>query len=454
MSEPAVVENNGSNKLNEKLPIGQLAVLGFQHVLAMYVGAVTIPLIIGAAVGLTKEQIGILICCDLFTCGIATILQAVGIKEFSGIRLPVVMGCSFVAIGPIIAIDKVAGFSAGFGSILIAGVIGILLAPLFGKLVRFFPYVVQGSIIMLIGFSLIPTAVNTAAGGAGSANFGEINNLVLATLVMIIILVINKYSKGFIKSISMLIGIIIGTIVAAMIGMIDFSVVAEANWIGVVRPFAFGPPKFTLMGIITMSVVLLLCFIESTGVYFGMGKLCNKQITEKDVVKGLRAESIATVLGGIFNCFPYTTYSQNMGLVSLTKVISRYVVIAAGIILMLLGFIPKFAALTIMIPPCVLGGAMIVMFGMVGVNGAKILQQVDLDKNNNLLIVACTVGIGLGVSVVPELFSKMPEMVSTFLSGNGIIIGSIVAIILNLFLNWEDYVKPSAQNDKESVAQM
>jgi len=342
------------DKVNEVLPLGQLATLGLQHVLAMYAGAVAVPIIVGGAVGLSPAQLAFLVAADLFTCGLATLLQAIGLWNFAGIRLPAILGCTFAAVGPLCIIGKNNGMDVAYGSIIAAAVVVVLIAPLYGKILKFFPTVVTGTVVTIIGLTLVNVGINSAAGGIGSKEFGSIPNLLLAGFVMVVIILCNKFFKGFFQAISVLIGIVAGTIVAAFMGKVNMDVVMNAKWFSIVHPFAFGVPKFEIGSIIMMTFVMLIVMIESTGTFLGIAKVCGKELTQKDIVKGLRAEGLATILGGIFNAFPYTTFNQNLGLLALSKVTSRFVVIASGIILVLLGVIPKFAALATIIPPSVM----------------------------------------------------------------------------------------------------
>jgi xanthine permease len=425
------------DKVNEMLPVSQLAVLGLQHVLAMYAGAVAVPLIIGGAVGLTPEQLSFLVAADLFTCGIATLLQAIGVGPYIGIKLPAILGCTFAAVGPLIIIGKNLGMQTAYGSIIVAAIIVVLVAPLYGKILKFFPTVVTGSVVTMIGLSLVNVGITSVGGGSGSKDFGSIPNLLLAAFVMIIVLISNKFLKGFFQAISVLNGIILGTIVSAFMGKVDFSVVANAKWISLVHPFNFGLPKFDLGSIIMMTFVMLTVMIESTGTFLGIGKVCERDITEKDIVRGLRAEGLATLLGGIFNSFPYTTFNQNLGLLSLSKVKSRFVVVASGIILVALGLIPKFAALATIIPQPVIGGATTIMFAMVAVAGIQMLSSVDFNNNSNMMVVACSIGIGLGITAVPNLLDHTPTIFKSIFS-SGIVTASVVAVILNAFLNYDN----------------
>ncbi|MEJ8543804.1 nucleobase:cation symporter-2 family protein [Brevibacillus borstelensis] len=406
--------------------------LGMQHVLAMYAGAVIVPLIIGDALNLTPTQIAYLIAADLFTSGIATLLQVIGTR-YTGIKLPVVLGCTFTAVGPIIAIASSSNLATAYGAIILSGLFVVLAAPLFGKLLRFFPTVVQGSVVTIIGLSLIPVAMNNAAGGAGNPDFGHPRNLLLALGTLVVILLVNRLFTGFIRAISVLIGLAAGTLVAYFMGMVSFESVASASWVNVVQPFYFGVPEFNIVAIVTMILVNIISMAESTGVYFALGKITDKEVTKQDVVKGLRGEGAAIMLGGIFNAFPYTAFSQNVGLVSLTGIKSRDVMIGAGGILVVLGLLPKLAALTTIIPDPVLGGAMIAMFGMVVASGINILSRVDLRQNENLLIAACSIAVGLGSAAVPSMFDQLPNMLKMLMQ-NGIVTGSLTAVILNILL--------------------
>ncbi|MFZ5649009.1 MAG: nucleobase:cation symporter-2 family protein [Bacillota bacterium] len=438
------------DKVNQMLPLGQLIPLGLQHVLAMYAGAVAVPLIVGGAVGLTPQQLAFLVAADLFTCGIATLLQAIGIGQFAGIRLPAILGCTFAAVGPLIVIGKESGMATAYGAIITAGLIVVLLAPFYGKILRFFPSVVTGSVVMIIGLSLIGAGVKNAGGGVpGTPTFGDPKNLLLAGFVIVVIVVMNKYFKGFFQAISVLIGLIAGTIVGAFMGMVDFTPVVKAKWVSLIHPFAFGVPKFETGAIVMMTIVMLIVMIESTGTFLGIAKVCDKKITEKDIVRGMRVEGLATALGGIFNSFPYTTYNQNLGLLAMSKVTSRFVVIVSGIILVLLGLIPKFAALATIIPKPVFGGATTVMFAMVAVAGLKMLHNVDFNKTSNMLVVACSLGVGLGVTMVPGLFDKTPHIIKTIFGHSGIVTGAFVAVLLNAFLNYGDKESQESTNPFE-----
>ncbi|MBL6007215.1 xanthine permease PbuX [Bacillus halotolerans] len=412
---------------------GKTLSLGIQHVLAMYAGAIVVPLIVGKAMGLTAEQLTYLVSIDIFMCGVATLLQ-VWSNRFFGIGLPVVLGCTFTAVSPMIAIGSEYGVSAVYGSIIASGILVILISFFFGKLVSFFPPVVTGSVVTIIGITLMPVAMNNIAGGEGSPDFGDLSNLALAFIVLSIIVLLYRFTTGFIKSISILIGILIGTFIAYFMGKVQFDHVSDAAFVQMIQPFYFGTPSFHAAPIITMSIVAIVSLVESTGVYFALGDLTNRRLSEKDLSRGYRAEGLAVLLGGIFNAFPYTAFSQNVGLVQLTGIKKNTVIVATGVLLMAFGLFPKIAAFTTIIPSAVLGGAMVAMFGMVIAYGIKMLSRIDFANQENLLIVACSVGLGLGVTVVPDIFKQLPSAL-TLLTTNGIVAGSFTAVILNMIYN-------------------
>lgn len=427
----------------------KIASLGMQHMLAMYAGAIIVPLIVGGGLGLNQKELTYLVSIDLLMCGVATILQALS-NRFFGIGLPVVLGCTFTAVGPMIAIGKQYGVSSIYGAIIAAGLFVVIFAKLFGKLVKLFPPVVTGSVVTVIGVTLVPAAINDMAGGVGSKDFGSLENLALAFGVLLFIIIMYRFFDGFIRSISILLGLLFGTIVAAFMGKVSLQAVGEADWFHGIQPFYFGTPTFELTPIITMILVACVGIVEATGVYFALSDICNKKIGEKELTKGYRAEGLAMVLGGIFNAFPYTTYSQNVGLVQLTGVRNRVIIYTCGGMLIALGFIPKIAAITTIIPKSILGGAMLAMFGMVMAYGIKMLSSVDFGRQENLLIVACSVGIGLGVTVVPTLFSQLPESIR-ILTDNGIVLGSASAVLLNIVFNMVPQRKVKVEEEPVSM---
>jgi NCS2 family nucleobase:cation symporter-2 len=416
------------------LPPGQMFLIGLQHVLVMYAGAIAVPLIVGGALKLPKEQLALLINADLFACGIATLIQCIGVWKF-GIRLPVVMGVTFAAVGPLVAMASAGlGVQVMFGAVIVAGLATLLVAPVFSRLLRFFPPVVTGTIIAVIGITLLRVGITWAGGGVGAKPFGALGNLSIALVVLIAILAVNKYLRGFWANISVLLGLAVGFLLALPLDKVNLSGVADASWFAIVLPFWFGMPQFEIGSIISLCLVMFVVMVESTGMFLALGEVTKRPVTPADLTRGLRADGLSTVIGGIFNTFPYTSYSQNVGLVGVTGVRSRWVVAVSGVILIALGLVPKLATLVASIPQAVLGGAGIAMFGMVAATGIRILSRVDFENRNNLLIVAVSIGAGMIPLVAPTFFDEFPVWTKS-LTHSGITLTAIVAVALNAFLS-------------------
>lgn len=428
------MNNKQIHPVDEMLPLGQLFLYGLQHVLAMYAGAVAVPLIVANALNLSKEQLIYLINADLFTCGIATLIQTLGLWKM-GVKIPLIQGVTFAAVTPMIMIGQTHGLAGIYGSVIVAGLITFLVSPYFSRLIRFFPPVVTGSIITIIGLSLLPVAVRWAGGGNPSAaDFGDFQFIGLAFLVLLLVLLFYRYFKGFLSNIAVLLGLLAGTLIAVPLGLVSFSEVSGAAWIGVTTPFAFGLPVFDMASIAAMTLVMLVVMTETTGDIIAVGEIIDKPISQEDLTRGLRADGFSTMLGGVFNAFPYTAYAQNVGLVGMTRVKSRFVVAAAGAILILLGLFPKSAAVVAAIPNAVLGGAGIAMFGMVAASGIKTLSKVKFEGTHNMMVVAISVAIGLIPLAVPGFYQKFPGWAQVILH-SGITAGSVTAIVLNALFN-------------------
>jgi NCS2 family nucleobase:cation symporter-2 len=472
-----------THPVDEHLPTGKLAALGLQHVLVMYAGAVAVPLIVGRALKLSPEQVAMLISADLFCCGLVTLIQSLGATQWFGIKLPVMMGVTFASVAPMVAMANTNPGAAGaqliFGSIIGSGVVAILIAPMVSRMLRFFPPVVTGTIIAVIGISLMriginwifgnpfgptaPSIVNpehakwltdaaAAAAAPGSTlapvpkglalvgsvpnpKYADLGGIGIAALVLASILLISKFAKGFLSNISVLLGIVIGGAVATSMGLMNFDKVAKAEWFALVLPLQFGVPVFDPVLILTMSLVMIVVMIESTGMFLALGEMTGKNVSQPDLARGLRTDGLGTLIGGLFNTFPYTSFSQNVGLVALTGVRSRFVCVAGGIILIVLGLLPKMAALVESLPTMVLGGAGLVMFGMVAATGIRILAGVDFKGNRfNSLIVAISLGIGMIPLIAPNFKQWMPHNIHPLIE-SGILLASITAVLMNLYFN-------------------
>lgn len=420
---------------------GKASVLGLQHLLAMYAGAVAVPLLIGTGLGFNETQMTYLISIDIFMCGIATLLQLT-VTKFFGIGLPVVLGCAIQAVAPLILIGSKSGVGAIYGSIIASGIFVVLIAGFFSKIKKLFPSLVTGTVITVIGLTLIPVAITKMGGGDATAqNFGEPDQLILAFVTILLIIGIQVFAKGFLRSISVLVGLVGGTLLAYLMGMVDFAAIGHAPVFHIPQPFYFGKPTFDVWSILLMIIISIVSMVESTGVYFALGDITGQAINEDDLKRGYRAEGLAVILGGIFNTFPYTGFSQNVGLVQLSGIKTKKPIYFSAIFLIILGLFPKIGAIAQIIPEPVLGGGMLVMFGMVAVQGMKMLAKVDFNNDKNLLVIAVSLSFGLGFNLMPQLFSQLPETLQMF-TGNGIVMSSLTAILLNLIFN-------GLKNDKE-----
>lgn len=472
-----------THPVDEVLPTPRLMALGIQHVLVMYAGAVAVPLIVGRALKLPPEDVAFLISADLFCCGLVTLVQSLGATQWFGIKLPVMMGVTFASVAPMVAMAGAASGPEGarliFGSIIAAGLFGILIAPLVSRLLRFFPPVVTGTIILVIGVSLMriginwifgnpvgPTAplivnaehkawldaITEAAKAAGSTIptipdklalapsvpnplYAAPSSMALSALVLAAILAIAKFGKGFVQNIAVLLGVLIGGVVAALLGKMSFAKVGEAGWFDLITPFHFGIPVFDPVLIITMCLVMIVVMIESSGMFLALGEMTGKVVNRKSLAAGLRTDGLGTLIGGIFNTFPYTSFSQNVGLVGVTGVKSRFVCVAGGLILIIMGLIPKLAALVEAVPTAVLGGAGLVMFGMVAATGIRILSNVDFKSNrSNLFVVSISLGLGMIPLIAPNFKQWLPHGIHPLIE-SGILLASVAAVLLNLYFN-------------------
>ena len=343
--------------------------LSLQHLLAMYAGAILVPIIVGTSLHFTNEQIAYLVTVDIFMCGVATFLQ---VYRGIGIGLPVVLGCTFTAVAPMILIGQTKGIDVLYGSLFLSGLLVILIAPFFASLVKLFPPVVTGSVVTIIGITLMPVAMNYIAGGQGAKDYGDPKHILLGFATLIIILILQRFARGFLKSIAILLGLILGTILASVFGLINVAQVGQAHWFELPKPFRFTGFSFDFGATLVFFIVALVSLIESTGVYHALSKITGKKLERKDFRKGYMAEGMAITLGAIFNAFPYTAYSQNVGLVSLSGVKKNDVIYGMVILLVICGCIPKLGALANIIPLSVLGGAMLAMFGMVMAYGVRL----------------------------------------------------------------------------------
>ncbi|MDA3627204.1 nucleobase:cation symporter-2 family protein [Saccharopolyspora sp. WRP15-2] len=415
-------------------PLRQLLPLGLQHVLVAYSGMATVPLLIGLGIGLPTEQIAVLVSANVLVSGIATLLQALGVLNI-GARLPIVMGSTFTGITPAILVGKDGGLPAVFGATIVAGLLTWLVAPWFSRLMRFFPPIVTGTIIAIIGFSLLPSTSKLIAGtDPAAADFASPTRLLMALGTILLVVLLEAFAPAAIARFAILTALVLGTLVALPLGLADFSAVGEASWFGAVHPFAFGLPEFTIAAILPMIIIQLVNMVESTGDTLAIGQIAGRDVGREELARALRADGVGTAVAGVFNSFTIVTFGENVGLVSMTRVLSRFVVATAGALLVVIGLLPKLAAVVASLPGPVLGGVGVVMFGTVGAVGVKIMAQADLGNPRNILIVAISFGFGLLPVGAPEFYANLPGVLQPVLS-SGIAAGGIAAFLLNLVLN-------------------
>jgi len=435
MSDQNTVKSPG---VDERIQFSKVWIFSLQHVFAMCAGAVAVPIIVGGAAGLSSKEIVFLINAVLFMAGISTLFQSIGVGKILGAKIPIIEGTSFAAVAAMTSIvscykgDSVVGMTTVFGAVMAAGLGCVIISPLFGKLIRYFPKVVTGTVVVIIGISLLPVGIKWITNSKVAA--AKPSEVYLTLAVLAITILAFKYLKGVWNSAAIIFSLVVGTIIASIFGMSDFTSVTSANWFIVNVPFHFGVPRFDLSAIISMFLVMLVLMTESMGNMMAVHETVEKEVEGKNIRRGLMADGVSTFLAGIFNTFPQTPFAQNVGIVGLTGIKSRFVAVYAGILLLALGFIPKFGALMAAIPKQVLGGVGFAMFGMVLAGGINTLSKVEFKGTKNGLIVAVSVGLAMIPLANPEFYNGFPNWVQTIFH-SGITIGSLSAVVLNLFFN-------------------
>ncbi|GAA2788816.1 nucleobase:cation symporter-2 family protein [Kitasatospora paracochleata] len=424
--------------VDELLPPLKLFGTGLQHVAAMYAGVVAPPLIVGAGVGLSPAELALLISASLFTAGLATLLQTLGVWRI-GARLPFVNGVSFAGVAPMLAIAEEHGpkdaLPVIFGAVIVAGTLCLLAAPYFCKLIRFFPPVVQGTVITLIGVSLLPVAVNWARGGSPAApGYGSVRAIGLAAFTLTAVVLCNRLLRGFWQQLSLLVGLVIGAAAAFPLGLADFGGVRDAEVFALPSPFHFGAPVFDAAAIVSLCIVMVVSMTESTADMLALGRIVEREADEATLAAGLRADGLATALSPVLNGFACSAFAQNIGLVALTRIRSRFVVAAGGGILILLGLFPVLGSVVSLVPQPVLGGAGIVLFGTVAASGIRTLAEAGMESGANTVLVSVSLGVGLVPIAAPTFYDAFPEAVRTLMH-SGISAGCLAAVLLNLLFH-------------------
>ena len=420
-------------KVDDNPSIGEKILFGIQHIFAAFGGIIVVPLVVSSALGFDAKTSTALISASILAAGIATIIQAKGVGPV-GSKVACIMGTDFTFVSPSITVGSALGLPGIIGATILGGIFEVILSYFIRPLMKLFPPIVTGTVVCLIGLTLLPVSIDWAAGGTGAADYGSIKNISISMIVLFGTLLLNRYGKGMISSASILIGMIVGYIICIPLGLIDFTSVKEASWISIPKIFEYGV-TFDLKALIAFIPAYFVTAIETVGCLKAIGEVSDVEMTNKRIGSGVLADGIGSMIGGIVGTLPNTTFSQNVALIPLTKVESRYVAVMAGIILVLLGFLPKIAAIVNIIPQPVLGGVGIVMFGTVAAAGIKTLSKVKINERN-LLIIATSIGLGLGVTFRPEFISQLPEGLKMVFA-SGISTGTITALILNIILKEE-----------------
>jgi len=428
-----------SGATNKKLPLNQSIPLGIQHVLAMFAGNITVPIIIAGIFGQTPEQKIFLIQMALFVAGVATVIQTVGYGKI-GSRLPIIQGTSFAFI-PVMAPFAKAGLGAVFTAAFIGGIFQMWIGRILKPIRHLFPPLVTGIVVLMIGVSLLKVGFMYAGGGGWLLNnkpevFGNSNHLIISFTVLIVAIWANQKGKGMVSSASILIGMIAGYIVAMMMGMVNYGKIAGADWFAFPMPLQYGI-EFLPGAIILMLFMAIVTTIETIGDISAttMGG-ANREATDKELSGGIMADGLGTAFGSLFNAMPNTSYSQNAGLVAFTGVISRHVGTVAGVILILMGLFPKLGGIIAAMPESVIGGAAIIMFGLITSAGIKLVAQSEMNQRN-LLILGLSLSFGIGMSLLPQFVAHIPDFGISLklLLTTGLIPAGMLAFILNATLS-------------------
>lgn len=424
----------GTYSSKNKASLSTNITMGIQHLLTMVPGSIAVPLILGNAMGLDAATTSFLVAANLFTSAVAILIQVYGLGKFIGSRLPIVLGSAFAPLGPMILIGNQYGLPTLFGSVIVSGIVMFIICFYINKIIKFFPAVVVGSFVTLIGISLAPTAFNDLAGGYGSETFGSISNILLGLTVLMIIVLLNRFGKGVIQSVSLLLGLAIGTVISIPLNMLDLSPVKSAGYFELITPFKFGIPEFRADAVFIMVLFCVINMIQCIGVYAFLDDVCNTETDTGTKINGMRGQAFAQIFSGIFNSVPSTMFNENVGVIKLSGIKERSTVGASAVMLLIISMIPKLSVFITCIPKPVIGGATLALFGTITAAGISILSSVDYSNNNNSLVLGTGLALGVSVTFTPNVFDKFPLILSMLFS-NGLFVVGLVTITLNLLLN-------------------
>lgn len=417
--------------VDDRPPFLHMVLLGLQHTLIMYAGVVVVPIVIGTSLGLSDTDMANLVSIDLMLAGVGTLLQAIGLWRF-GIRMPLVVGAASSGIVPMVLVGQSQGLATVYGSLLVAGVVWMLVAPYFSMLLTLFPSVVTGTVIALIGLTLIPVGIRLIAGSDPSApEYGRLSHIVLAASTMALMVIFRRVFRGLLGQLSILAALVIGAIVGWSTGIGSLADIGTGPIVGVMSPFHFGSLQFHIPSILLFLVIVFVLMVEGAGQGLAVGEVVGKPVGPKDIAALLRVDGLMTAISGVFNGFVYTTFGQNIGLIALTGVRSRFPVAVGGVILFVLGFVQPVGRVAAAIPQPVVGAAAIVTFGALTVAGIQILARVDFARSSNLMIVMLSLGVGLIPAYAPSFYHQLPAFAEMFFK-SGVATGTILALVLNV----------------------
>ena len=433
MKRGSIFETDGIPRMSEALP------LAMQHVVAMIVGCVTPAIIVSGAGpgGLSREDQVILIQSALVIAALSTLLQLFPIggkaKFAIGSGLPIIMGVSFAYVPSMQAIAESYGIAAIMGAEIVGGIVAVVMGLLVKKIRVFFPPLITGTVVFTIGLSLYPTAINYMAGGTSSPNYGSWQNWAIAFFTLIVVTALNHFGKGIWKLASILIGIIVGYLVSIPFGMVDFSSIGEAGVCQLPSLMHFGV-QFEPSSCVALGILFAINSIQAIGDYSAttIGAM-DRTPKDDELQRGIVGYGLSNVVGALLGGLPTATYSQNVGIVTTTKVINRWVLGLAAAILGIAGLVPKFSAILTTIPQCVLGGATVSVFASIAMTGMKLVASAEMDYRNSS-IVGLAAALGMGVSQATAALASFPTWVTTIFGKSPVVLATIIAVMLNVIL--------------------
>ncbi|MDO4774717.1 MAG: nucleobase:cation symporter-2 family protein [Aerococcaceae bacterium] len=426
----AVVGSEMKYGIDDKPPFAVTIVLVLQHILAAFAGIVAVPLVIGSVLKFSVEETSFMVAATIFASGVTTVIQSRGIGPI-GSRVSGMMGTDFTFVNPSISVGAKFGVAGIVAATITGSLVEIILSRFIKPLMRFFPPLITGVVVALIGITLLPVSIDWAAGGYGAADYGSIRNLAVSFSIMLFTLFLSHFGKGMWSTAAVFIGMVMGYVVSIPLGMVDLSVVDKAAWFELPNVLRYGF-KFDLASTLSFVPAYVVSTIGTVGIMMAIGEASRVKVTSDRAAAGVLADGVGSLISGMFGAGPNTAFSQNVGLIALTKVASRHVMVVAGIVLAGLGIFPKLSALISVMPEPVLGGVGVIMFGLVAAQGLKTLTRIHLG-DRELLIISVAFALGIGVTVRPDILQHLPAALKMLLS-SGISTGTLAALILNIIL--------------------